>query len=137
MEHLMLCMLPSATNHTINLYFKIKTSKFKEMAKEKFSVLERLLVKGLLPQQGSMEEQIRVKSIIDKTQLSSEELDELQLSSTGQGGITWNKDKEKPLEIGFAKGEKDLLKNCVDKFDKEGKITQEILPLCQRILKWK
>lgn len=107
------------------------------MAKEKFSVLERLLVKRLLPQQGSLEEQIRVKSIVEKTQFASEELDELKLTTTPQGNITWNEKKEKPLEVSFTKGEKQLLKEAVNKADEEKKINQYILPLCQRILKWK
>ena len=77
-------------------------------------VKDRLLVKTFVPEQGDMLKMKIVKEIMEKVELSKEELEALEVKSAGQG-VQWNSEKDTGVEINFDKAELELLKEGVEK----------------------
>ena len=98
----------------------------------KLSVKERFELAALLPKIGSLEEQIRIKSITEKLAITSKEADLIELI-TVEGKTTWNNNKSEIKEFSFEVGEVNLIKASVKIADEKKVITQSNLELCQRI----
>jgi len=114
--------------------------------KYKLSGMDRLLIPNLFVGKGSMLQQTTVKEINEKILIRSEEFAEYGLvekekcphCGLGGDGITWDSEKIKTeKEFDLSKVHVQLLKESVDKKDKDGEITQHILETCQRIQKMK
>lgn len=101
------------------------------------SVLERLQITTLLPQNGGLIEMGLVKEIRDKVKFSAEEIEEYQLRDIENGSVVWNPAKAKLREYTFADSEIQVLKKGVDEADKRGAITLHNLDLAQMISKMK
>lgn len=97
----------------------------------KLSIKDRLTIASLYPQQSNIVEQVIVKDIKKKVDLSQSEFKEINLK-VSEGKYTWN-NKAKDKEVDFTESELSLLKSQIDKLDKEKKITQDILSLCLKI----
>lgn len=100
--------------------------------KIKLSLKERLVISELLPQQGSITEQITARAIIKKVEITSDEVDKWEIRDI-ERGVVWNAAKAEDLEYELNKTELQLLKSGVEKLDKEKKITQGNLDLCQKV----
>lgn len=99
----------------------------------KLTIKERVILSDILPQQGSKLQQIIVRSIVRKTEFTSEEIDEFGLTFTAQG-IGWN-EKAKSAEFEFEVSESELsvLKEAASLIDKENRVTQHNLSLLEKI----
>lgn len=96
----------------------------------KLSVLNRLNLARLFPQEGGILQQLAIKDIAKKIEFSPEEIKNIGLKQVGNN-ITWNPTKTGlEIEITFSESELSILKQQVEKMDKEEKITQDMLDLC-------
>ena len=98
----------------------------------KLSIKERLLFPQLYPAKASLTDQILVKDVRKKVELTQKDITEYEVKSTPQT-ITWNPNKVKSKNVTFTDAELDFLKKQIEAKDKENAITQEILDLCIKI----
>ncbi len=98
----------------------------------KLTVKERLIISVLYPQQSDILTQVLVKDLQRKLDFTQEELKEINFRVEGHFQ-RWDKEKAKDLEVVFTEAELKLLKESVDKLDKEKKVTPELLDLCLKI----
>jgi len=106
--------------------------------KVKLNLKERFVLPDILPPKGTMIDQITAKSIIKKVEITSDEIDKWNIREERRGEksiLIWDDKKAEEPEYDFNKTEIGLLKEGVDRLDKEGNITQSNLDLCQKIKK--
>ena len=105
------------------------------MAKMKLNAHERLGLLNILPQKGSLEQQMSVMEVVKKVSLTFPERDAIEYKLAGGGTFSYNKDKAEGLEkeIDFSDIERMLLKDEVDTLSKKGEITQATLAICTKI----
>jgi hypothetical protein len=89
---------------------------------------------GLYPQKGNMIEQTLVRDINEKVRLTQDEMKMAGFKADGNA-FRWEEDKVKAKEVEFTEAELNLLKEQVKRKDEKKEITQELLPLCQKINK--
>jgi hypothetical protein len=98
----------------------------------KLTIKDRVVMPSLYPKESNIVNQILVKDIKEKVELTQPELKEIDFKPMGTH-YSWDMKKAKDKKVDFTEAELDLLKNEIDKLDKEKKITQDILPLCLKI----
>lgn len=104
----------------------MKTYKFK------LNVATRLVLLMNLPEQGSVVEMISKRNIRNKIDFSSKEVEDYKIRNE-DGKIVWA--LEAPiLEFEFTDSEVSFLKLLVDKLDKSGLITDNILDFIEELL---
>lgn len=103
----------------------------------KLSVTERIILPGLLPEQGSMVNMLLAKHIREKIEFTSVEIENFSLKGKeqedGSTSFKWDPQKAIDVEFHFEKSEVDFLKEQVDRLDKEGNVTSQNLDLCVKI----
>lgn len=105
------------------------------------TVTQRLqLANAVLPKEGSLIEQLGVKEILNKVQVTQEDLDSIghvliqdEKGNIVKDQIDLNKDKESAKEYDFSESQIQILKNAVNKLDSDKKIILTILDLCVAI----
>ncbi len=103
--------------------------------KYKLSGLDRINIPKILPKESSLLSQQIAKEILEETTIKSEEFEEFDLAEDqANQRITWDIEKIKiEKEFELKKPQTQVLKDAVDKLDKEGKITQQIVDTCTKI----
>lgn len=104
----------------------------------KLGFADRMNLTTLLPEKGNINDQLICRQILDKIAITETEKTKsgLQIKSTVDGKNSfwdWDKKHEKEIEIIFNASEINLLKDQINKLDKEGLITLQVLSLCVRI----
>lgn len=103
----------------------------------RLSVAERIVLQELLPSQGCMVNMLLAKHVREKIEFTSSEIGNFNLEGEEkEDGLThfkWDRQKEIQVEFHFEDAEMKLLKEQVEKFDSEGKITCQNLDLCLKI----
>lgn len=97
------------------------------------NVATRITLLMNLPEQGSVIDMISQRNIRKKIDFSSEEFEKCQIQSK-DGRVVWSPDASN-IEVEFTESEIAFLKNLVDKLDKSGLITDNILDFVEEILK--
>jgi len=105
------------------------------------TVTQRLqLANAVVPKEGSLIEQLGVKEILNKVQVTQEDLDSIghvliqdEKGNIVKDQIDLNKDKASAKEYDFSESQIQILKNAVNKLDSEKKIILTILDLCVAI----
>lgn len=102
---------------------------------QKLSGLDRINIQKILPTEGSILEQQTVREILDMVVITSEEHAEFDLKEDRiNNRLTWDVEKIKiEKEFDLKKPHVQVMKDAVDRLDKEKKISQLILPTCERI----
>jgi len=95
-------------------------------------LLERFALTQLLPEKGTMTEQLTAKDIRAKILVTKLDLEAVEFVEEG-GFQKWNAEKDTPKEIEFSDAEKRLLKAAVKKLDDDKAITPQILEICVKI----
>ena len=95
------------------------------------TVLDRLHISNLYPRESSLEDQVTVRNISRKVELTQEEKKKIEFKRTQQG-YTWNQEEE-VVQVALKETELTLLKNQVTLLDKQKKITQSMVELCLKI----
>lgn len=103
------------------------------MYKFKLNVAVRLILLMHLPEQGSVLEMISKRNIRNKIDFSSKELEDNNIKNEN-GRITWSMYAPE-IEVEFTEGEIKFLKTIIDKLDKSGLITDNILDFVEKIIK--
>ena len=102
----------------------------------KLGIKERIQMNGIYPKEGNILEQMTVKGILKKTEITEKESTAVGLKVLGEGKdslFTWDKNKKAEIKVEFDDKEKTFLKSQIDKMDKTNKITQSNLELCLMI----
>ena len=103
----------------------------------KLNISERLVLPGLLPEQGSMINMLLVKHIRQKIEFTSAEIGDIDLKGEvredGSTRFKWDPQKAIDVEFHFEKSEIDFLKEQVERLDAEGNIPSSNLDLCLKI----
>lgn len=98
----------------------------------KLKILERFVIQQILPEKGSLSEQLIVKDIRDKVGLKKAELDEVEFREE-KGLNVWNAEKDTGKDVEFTKAEAQLLKDTVQKLDEKKEITAQMVDTCLKI----
>lgn len=101
------------------------------------TVKERLHIQNMQPVSGSMSTMRLSRQIIEKVKFLDEEAKVIGLSaSVGKDGMvhySWDDKKAESIEFVFTSQELKLLKECVDRLDKEGKVLLDQLDFFEKI----
>jgi hypothetical protein len=100
----------------------------------KLTVKERIVLAQLYPRESNLLTQTLIRDVSRKVQMDQAELKEIDFKSSSTGFV-WDgeKAKGKDKEIEFSEAELNMLKDQVERLDKEKKISQDLLDLCLKI----
>lgn len=96
----------------------------------KMFLKNRININYLLPQSGSIIDQMTSRDIIKKVELDDAEKEKVEFKIIGNDRVIWNPEKDEGKEVEFSKVEVQFLKDQVDKLDREKQITSDLLELC-------
>ena len=94
-----------------------------------FKVIDRIGLLGLLPKEANIINMTLAKDIREKVDFTQDEMKKFDMKSRPDGKLAW-KIQKKGVKIKFTGAELELLRSQVDLFDKQNKITAEMLPVC-------
>lgn len=98
----------------------------------KLDIKNRLLLIGMLPQQGSLSEMVDIYDLVRDLKLSDEEKGAISYIENGNY-VKWDFDKDPNKDININSSQMNIIKKTIDRLDKENKITLEIIPLIKII----
>lgn len=98
----------------------------------KLDIKNRLLLIGMLPQQGSLSEMVDIYDLVRDLKLSDEEKGAISYIENGNY-VKWDFDKDPNKDINISSSQMKIIKKTIDRLDKENKITLEIIPLIKII----
>jgi len=98
----------------------------------KLGIKERLVFNQLYPRQSNLRDQIMVRDISKKVELTQDELKGLNVRPEGNS-IRWDPGKGKPKEVEFSDAELDFLRSRVDELDKQKQMTTDLVDTCLKI----
>ena len=98
----------------------------------KLTVKERFSLIRLLPQRADIITLTIARDIAEKAEFSQAEIKKLNIRQREGGGLQWD-DNISAKNITFAEPELHLLKEQVDKLDKDKAITPDSLTVCLKI----
>lgn len=104
--------------------------------KVKLTVADRYNVRIFLPEKGSMIEQIQAKSIIEKIEFTSREIEEFEIVEHPNGNIKWDEKKAKEKTVVFTTGEIEMLKTGVELRDSAKEIKLFMVDVAIKIKEW-
>lgn len=102
----------------------------------KLGVKDRTVIPQILPKEGNFIQQRLVRDIRQKTELSQDDMEFVEMKASLKGGVTWEKKKEKELgqiSVKFTGAEIGLLKDSAKRLDETEKINQDTLDFCERV----
>lgn len=94
------------------------------------NILNRIILQNILPQKGTLSEQIICKDIIEKIKLSQGEILHVGLKDIEGTRLVWDKEKETILDINFSNAEINTLKQIVVDIDNNKGVTPDMVDLC-------
>lgn len=98
----------------------------------KLDIKKRLAIQRILPQKGSLTDQIICKDIQKRIAITAEEIKKVELVAD-QASMRWNAEKDKPIDIEFTGAEINQLKDAVKALDSSKEITTDLVDLCVEI----
>lgn len=97
----------------------------------KLNIKDRIYLPQVLAKNYSLIEGQTKRQIIEKTQFTEEEVEECGFS-TENGMTFWKKEKE--IEVELSHAQIAFLKKSVEALDQQSAITDEVFPLCEKIM---
>lgn len=92
------------------------------------TLLDRLVIRNILPNEGNIKSLIIIKDIVKKVELSQDEVKKFDLQTNEKGHLTWNKEGiNASFETEFTELETNEIKLCLIKLDRENKINVDML----------
>ena len=98
----------------------------------KLDVKNRLLLIGMLPQQGNLSEMVDIYDLVRDLKLSDEEKGAISYVENGNY-VKWDFEKDPNKDININSSQMKIIKKTIEKLDKENKINLEMVPLIQII----
>lgn len=98
------------------------------------NLMSRNLLIKILPNKGSISDQLICKEIINRLfDISEEHKQLINFKNMGNGSFKYDIEKDEPIEFNFSEPEKYILKRGVDLLDKSESVTPDILEICLMI----
>lgn len=105
-----------------------------ESVKIKLGVKERIGFGNFVPEENDIITQTIARDILKKVSLGQAEMKKIGMKKSEDGGWRWKKEGPE-ITFVFTNAEIELLRQEVEKLDKQKKITLEMLPTCLKIRK--
>ena len=100
----------------------------------RLTIKERIILKGILPENGGMAKMTLVRELLKKTAITSDDVQKTGMTDTSDGNTIWDSTKDPNMEFSFNDSELALLKEAAEMADKSEKITMDNLSLIEKIL---
>ena len=100
-----------------------------------FKIKERLILLQILPTQGSLSEMVEIMDLAKQLKLNDEEKNSVSFNEDSKGNITWDIDKDPNINITISSDMIKILKETINKLDKDKKITPQLVDLAIKITK--
>ena len=100
-----------------------------------FKIKERLILLQILPTQGSLSEMVEIMDLAKQLKLNDEEKNSVSFNEDSKGNITWDIDKDPNIDITISSDIIKILKETINKLDKDKKITPQLVDLAIKITK--
>ena len=100
-----------------------------------FKIKERLILLQILPTQGSLSEMVEIMDLAKQLKLNDEEKNSVSFNEDSKGNITWDIDKDPNIDITISSDMIKILKETINKLDKDKKITPQLVDLAVKITK--
>ena len=98
----------------------------------KLNVKERLLLLGILPQEGHISQMVDVYELAKQLKLNDQEKGQISYVENGNY-VKWDNDKDPNKDIELSSDQTKIIKEAIDELDKQGKVNIEIIPLIQKL----
>ena len=98
----------------------------------KLDIKNRLLLIGILPQQGNLSEMVDIYDLVRDLKISDEEKGIISYIENGNY-VKWDYEKDPNKDINISSSQMKIIKKAIEKLDKENKINLEMIPLIQII----
>lgn len=100
----------------------------------KMSIKDRMVLPDLYPPRGDFPQQLFIREIRKKTELSLKEMEYYEFRHEG-GRVFWDEEKAKDdfLDVNLSHSELTFLNEQIDRMDREKAITQDNLDLCIKL----
>lgn len=98
-------------------------------------IKERLILLQILPTQGSLSEMVEIMDLAKRLKLNDEEKNSVSFNEDSKGNITWDIDKDPNIDITISSDMIKILKETINKLDKDKKITPQLVDLAIKITK--
>ena len=96
------------------------------------NIKERIMLLGLLPQEGSLIEMVDVYDLVRELKLSDTEKKESEYRQEDKN-LIWDPDKDPNKDISMSQDQFDIIHKSIDKLSEAGKISIEYIPLILKI----
>lgn len=96
------------------------------------NIKERLMLLGLLPQEGTLSEMVDIYDLARELKISDDEKKDVSFIE-GDNYIRWDYDKDPNKDILINASQMKIIKNTISKYDNEGKIKLEMVPLIDKL----
>lgn len=96
----------------------------------KLDIIQRILIFSVLPKEGTLLTMKTLKQLKDKVIFSEEEIKKFNLRIEDNKYL-WDLDKNEPVDIEITEEESKLVVEGIKDLDKQGKITEDFLELCE------
>jgi len=117
--------------------FRVPPTILKKEKAMKLSIKERFGLRQVYPQQSNLVNQVMVRDISKKVELTQTEMKKHDVkqktASDGSVNIVWDDSNERPRGFTFTDAEVTFLKEQVERLNKANQISQDILNLCEVI----
>ena len=100
-----------------------------------FKIKERLILLQIVPTQGSLSEMVEIMDLAKQLKLNDEEKNSVSFNEDSKGNITWDIDKDPNIDITISSDMIKILKETINKLDKDKKITPQLVDLAIKITK--
>ena len=100
-----------------------------------FKIKERIILLQILPTQGSLSEMVEIMDLAKQLKLNDEEKNSVSFNEDSKGNITWDIDKDPNIDITISSDMIKILKETINKLDKDKKITPQLVDLAIKITK--
>lgn len=87
----------------------------------KLNVKDRLMILGMLPQQGSLVDMVDIYDLARELKIDDKEREQINYREE-MGAIKWDYAKEVPKDIVISINQQKILEDTINKLDKEKKI---------------
>lgn len=95
-------------------------------------IKNRLLLIGMLPQQGNLSEMVDIYDLVRELKLSDEEKGLVSYIENGTY-VKWDYEKDPNKDVNINSSQMGIIKKNIDRLDREGKINLEMIPLINLI----
>lgn len=87
----------------------------------KLTIKDRLMIIGMLPQEGSLEDMVDIYDLVRELKLTDEEKSLISYREEGKS-IIWDTDKDPNKDIQLSNNQLKIFNNAIDILDKQKKI---------------